>query len=148
MLNVIAKTATDSSGRTECCIYQYPRKIPSLWMLQRMAEPHRGKRNFHNHESDEPSDRSRITVQWKRNSGGSRRDRAYAETERRSGWRNRDGLYRGYGEHLSERERGHADPCTGRNKPYCISRKYFYNRSPGKRREPHHQKSCVGGDES
>ena len=22
-------------------------------MLQRMAEPHRGKRNFHNHESDE-----------------------------------------------------------------------------------------------
>lgn len=52
------------------------------------------------------------------------------------------------GEHLSECERGHADPCTGRNKPYCISRKYFYNRSPGKRREPHHQKSCVGGDES
>lgn len=82
------------------------------------------------------------------NRGGSRRDRAYAETERRSGWRNRDGLYRSYGEHLSECERGHADPCTGRNKPYCISRKYFYNRSPGKRREPHHQKSCVGGDES
>ena len=64
------------------------------------------------------------------------------------GWRNRDGLYRSYCEHLSECERGHANPCTGRNKPYCISRKYFYNRSPGKRREPHHQKSCVGGDES
>ena len=61
---------------------------------------------------------------------------------------NGEGLYRSYGEHLSECERGHADPCTGRNKPYCISRKYFYNRSPGKRREPHHQKSCVGGDES
>ena len=73
---------------------------------------------------------------------------AAAEIERRSGWRNRDGLYRSYCEHLSERERRHTDPCAGGNEPYCVSRKYFCNRSSRKRREPHHQKSCVGGDES